>query len=76
VINTKVNFVLCNLLKGGIDAAGLVSLCREKELYIRDVSNMGTGFKNYTVRIAIKDQETNIEMLRILKEILGKPSST
>jgi len=70
VINTQVNFILCHLFPDGNDAATLVSKCREKGLYIRDVSNMGTGFNNRTIRIAIKDHKTNTKILKILKSLL------
>lgn len=46
------------------------SKCKEKGLYIRDVSNMGTTFGKYTIRIAIKDRITNQKMLKKLDKVL------
>jgi histidinol-phosphate/aromatic aminotransferase/cobyric acid decarboxylase-like protein len=48
----------------------MVSKCKEKGLYIRDVSNMGSNFNNHTIRIAVKDKETNQKMLIIIKQVL------
>ena len=70
VVPSVANFVLCHLPENGPVAANVVLRCRDKGLYIRDVSNMGTNFGNYTIRIAIKDEITNQSMLNILNKIL------
>ena len=44
--------------------------CREENLFLRDVSNMGTGLGNSAIRIAIKDEETNNKMILIIKRAL------
>jgi histidinol-phosphate/aromatic aminotransferase/cobyric acid decarboxylase-like protein len=71
ILQSKVNFVLCFLSETGPDAATIVAKCRDMGLYLRDVSNMGNNFNKHTIRIAIKDQETNQKMLEILKQVLG-----
>lgn len=71
VIQSKANFVLCFLPENGPDAASVVSRCKEMGLYLRDVSNMGNNFNKHTIRIAIKDKETNQRMLEIIKHVLG-----
>jgi histidinol-phosphate/aromatic aminotransferase/cobyric acid decarboxylase-like protein len=70
VLQSKANFVLCYLPENGPSAEIVVSKCKEMGLYIRDVSNMGNNFNKHTVRIAIKDKETNQKMLKIIKQVL------
>ena len=70
VLQSKANFVLCYLPENGPDAEIVVSNCKEMGLYLRDVSNMGNNFNKHTVRIAIKDKETNQKMLKIIKHVL------
>lgn len=70
VLQSKANFILCYLPENGADAASIVSKCKEMGLYLRDVSNMGNNFNKHTIRIAIKDPETNQRMLEIIKQVL------
>jgi len=70
VLQSKANFILCYLPENGPDAASIVSKCKEMNLYLRDVSNMGNNFNKHTIRIAIKDKETNQKMLEIIKQVL------
>jgi histidinol-phosphate/aromatic aminotransferase/cobyric acid decarboxylase-like protein/GNAT superfamily N-acetyltransferase len=70
VVQTMTNFILCHLPENGPSAEDIVSKCKEKDLFIRDVSNMGTNFGKHTIRIAIKDRETNQLMIKILKNVL------
>ena len=70
VLQSKANFILCYLPENGPDAASIVSKCKEMGLYLRDVSNMGNNFNKHTIRIAIKDPETNQRMLEIIKQVL------
>ena len=70
VLQSKANFVLCFLPENGPNAETVVSKCREMGLYIRDVSNMGNNFNKHTIRIAIKDKETNQKMIEIIKHVL------
>src|SRR6266540_1146026 len=60
------NFLLCHLPDDGPDAATLVRRCRERDLFVRDAALMGADIGGRTVRIAVKDRETNGRMLRIL----------
>jgi histidinol-phosphate/aromatic aminotransferase/cobyric acid decarboxylase-like protein/N-acyl-L-homoserine lactone synthetase len=70
VVPSVANFILCHLPENGPNAENVVLRCKEKGLYLRDVSNMGTNFGKYTIRIAIKDKTTNQTMLKILKKVL------
>jgi histidinol-phosphate/aromatic aminotransferase/cobyric acid decarboxylase-like protein len=71
VLQSKANFVLCFLPENGPDAALVVARCKDFGLYLRDVSNMGNNFNKHTIRIAIKDKETNQRMLEIIKHVLS-----
>lgn len=71
VLQSKANFVLCFLPENGPDAAWVVTRCKEFGLYLRDVSTMGNNFNKHTIRIAIKDRETNQRMLEIIKHVLS-----
>lgn len=70
VLQSKANFVLCYLPENGPDAEAVVSKCKEMGLYLRNVFNMGNNFNKHTIRIAIKDKETNQKMLEIIKQVL------
>jgi len=70
VLQSKANFILCFLPENGPDAAWVVTRCKEFGLYLRDVSNMGHNFNKHTIRIAIKDKETNQKMLKIITQVL------
>lgn len=71
ITQTIANFILCHLPIEGPTAEIVVSKCKEKGLYIRDISNMGTCIGKHTIRIAIKDRETNQRMLNILRLVLS-----
>ena len=65
------NFLLCHLPEDGPDAASLVKQCRERGLFLRDASAMGSNLGTHTVRIAVKDTETNDRILNILSAVLA-----
>ena len=66
------NFLLCHLPSNQPEAAILIAECQKHKLYLRDVGTMGQCFDNRTIRIAVKDEITNLKMLRILKMVLNK----
>ncbi|MDF1698873.1 MAG: histidinol-phosphate transaminase [Saprospiraceae bacterium] len=70
IVNTTTNFVLCHLKEDGPTAAELVSECRKVGVYLRDVGTMGKQFGKYTIRIAIKDSQTNQKILQTLSSVL------
>lgn len=70
VTPTIANFILCHFPENGPGAELIVSKRKEKGLFIRNISNMGTNVGTHTIRIAIKDRETNQRMLKILGEVL------
>jgi histidinol-phosphate/aromatic aminotransferase/cobyric acid decarboxylase-like protein len=63
------NFLLCHLPEDGPDAAAIVKQCRARGLFLRDAGAMGRGLGKHTLRIAVKDEETNQRMLRILLQM-------
>lgn len=64
------NFLLCHLPPDQPTAADLSAACRRRGLFIRDVANMGRCFDARTVRVAVKDWETNQEILERLRVTL------
>jgi len=63
------NFLLCHLPEDGPGAAALVRQCRGRGLFLRDAGAMGRSLGKHTLRIAVKDRETNYRMMEILKRI-------
>jgi histidinol-phosphate/aromatic aminotransferase/cobyric acid decarboxylase-like protein len=72
VIPGCANFLLCHLPPDQPEAAALITACRQRKLFVRDVGNMGHCFDKRTIRIAVKDAATNLAMLTILKMALGE----
>jgi histidinol-phosphate/aromatic aminotransferase/cobyric acid decarboxylase-like protein len=65
------NFLLCHFRDESLSVTELVRRGREKNLFLRDVSNMGVNER--AVRIAVKDEATNRRMLAMLAEIMPPP---
>lgn len=65
------NFLLARLPDDGPDTQQVVDACQSRGLFLRNASSMGQGLSNRAIRIAVKDAETNIRMLQILREALG-----
>ena len=70
------NFLLCKLPAHQPTASALVTACRERNLFVRDVSNMGRCFDDHTLRVAVKDATTNSAMVRILEATLAGMTPT
>ncbi len=62
------NFLLCHLPETGPDVATLVTRCRTQGLYLRDAAQMGARLGPRAIRLAVKDPDTNQQMLRIIRE--------
>ena len=71
------NFLLCHLPPDGPDAATLVQRCREHGLFLRDVGAMGTRLGDRALRIAVKDEVTNVRIVELIRQCGGrlKPSA-
>jgi histidinol-phosphate/aromatic aminotransferase/cobyric acid decarboxylase-like protein len=74
------NFLLCHLPEDGPDAATVVKLCRARGLFLRDAGVMGRALGKHTLRIAVKDANTNERMLQIISGLnnrsLSNPNPT
>ena len=70
------NFLLCHVPEDGPDAATIVKLCRARGLFVRDAGAMGRNLGKHTLRIAVKDAETNERMLRIIAALNNRLLST
>jgi histidinol-phosphate/aromatic aminotransferase/cobyric acid decarboxylase-like protein len=68
------NFLLCELPTDQPLVRGLVEACRKQKLYLRDVTSMGECFDHRTLRIAVKDKQTNLKMLQIISNVLAHES--
>jgi histidinol-phosphate/aromatic aminotransferase/cobyric acid decarboxylase-like protein/GNAT superfamily N-acetyltransferase len=65
------NFLLCHVAERGPDAPEIIRRCRARGLFLRDAGGMGSGLGNRALRIAVKDEETNSQMVAILREVLA-----
>jgi histidinol-phosphate/aromatic aminotransferase/cobyric acid decarboxylase-like protein len=63
------NFLLCQLPRDAGTAVELIAACRERGLFLRDVSSMGTTFDAHALRITVKDADTNDRMLDIIESV-------
>jgi histidinol-phosphate/aromatic aminotransferase/cobyric acid decarboxylase-like protein len=71
VLPACANFVLCHLPVSQPEASVVVAECRKRNLFLRDVANMGACFDARTLRVAVKDARTNATMLEILRATLA-----
>ena len=65
------NFLLCRLPEQGPDAASVLQACRRRGLFLRDASTFGASLGPRSLRIAVKDRETNLRMLEIIRAALN-----
>ena len=69
VIAGVTNFLLCHLPETGPDAETLIDRCRARGLFLRNAASMGTNLGERTLRIAVKDTETNRRIVKILLDL-------
>jgi len=72
VISGAANFLLCSLESLKMTAQTLIQRCRERRLFLRGLTGMGTSLDIYMFRVAVKDRLTIDRMLNILDEVLGE----
>jgi histidinol-phosphate/aromatic aminotransferase/cobyric acid decarboxylase-like protein/GNAT superfamily N-acetyltransferase len=70
VVPGVANFLLSHLPEDGPTAADVVARCRDSNLFLRDASRMGARLGAHALRLAVKDAETNAQMLNILRRIV------
>jgi len=71
VVPGVANFLLCHLPVGGLTAADLIAACSRDDVFLRDVSSMGTSVGADTFRVAVKDAPTNARVLASIDRALG-----
>ena len=69
------NFVLCHLDPGGPTADEVVTRCRERDVFLRDVSNVGTGLGQHALRVAVKDAGANQRIVATLRQAVTMRSA-
>ena len=75
IVPSVTNFILCHLPTDGPDAATVIARCRERGLFLRNASTMGSQLGDRAIRVAVKDAATNRRMMQILGEVLGVADS-
>ena len=70
IVNGVANYLLFYLPGHFPEPGEFLESCKQKKLFLRDVSNMGKNIGKNAVRIAIKDEVTNNKMIGIIKKIL------
>lgn len=68
VIPGCANFLLCHLPDDGPDAAAIVAACRRRNVFLRDVGNMGTALGSHAIRVAVKDVAANFRIVETLRD--------
>jgi histidinol-phosphate/aromatic aminotransferase/cobyric acid decarboxylase-like protein len=71
IIQGNINSILCEFPLS-IDVDKIIQQCIEKNLFIRDVTNMGENWNYHGARIAIKDEQTNLKIAKIFNEVYCK----
>jgi histidinol-phosphate/aromatic aminotransferase/cobyric acid decarboxylase-like protein len=74
VVPACANFLLCRLPAKMPAAPILVKELGERGMFVRDVAGMGVSLDARAVRIAVKDRDTNLAMLEILRARLTETS--
>lgn len=71
VIEGMANFILFYLPADISSVVDFVEGCKRHNLYIRDVSTMGTTLGKGAVRIAVKDEKTNEKIMDVMRLVMG-----
>src|SRR6185295_6035377 len=66
------NFILCHLPPDAPDAATVVRRCRELSLFLRDAGAMGSQLGSRSLRIAVKDNNTNQKMVSLISQAMRR----
>jgi histidinol-phosphate/aromatic aminotransferase/cobyric acid decarboxylase-like protein len=76
IVDSMANFLLFYLPEGFPSTQQVLEYCKQHDLYLRDVSNMGTALGQNAIRIAVKDEWTNKKMISILKKAFALPKAS
>ena len=74
VIPSVANFLLCHLPEEGPDSATVTQRSREHGVYVRDAGEISPILGSYTLRIAVKDEQTNQKVVEVLRDIIASGS--
>lgn len=66
VYSSVANFFLAELLDRRIGAAEIITLLRQRNMFLRNCDSMSEQFRNNFLRIAVKDKETNDKIVNAL----------
>ena len=66
------NFLLVHLSDDGPDAKNLIGVCRQSDLFLRDASVTAPSLSPKVFRIAVKDDDTNDKMLKIIADAMNR----
>ena len=66
VIESRVNFVLVSLPRGGSCASEVVRRCRERGVYLRDLTSLSATFEQRTIRVAVRTADENARIVDAL----------
>ena len=72
VVPGAANFVYCHLPEQSLPTQSLVEKCREWDLFLRDPALTTPRLGARSLRIAVKDAETNRRMVGILGQVLSQ----
>jgi histidinol-phosphate/aromatic aminotransferase/cobyric acid decarboxylase-like protein len=75
VVPGVANFLLCKL-PAGFSAAAVSLRCRLRGLYVRDGAEISQRLGTRALRIAVKDERTNLQTVEILKWAMLPPADT
>jgi histidinol-phosphate/aromatic aminotransferase/cobyric acid decarboxylase-like protein/GNAT superfamily N-acetyltransferase len=70
IVPGRANFVMCHLGSEHPAAAAVVSEARNFGVYLRDVSSMGQWLGSRALRVAVKNEEGNVAIVKALERVL------
>jgi histidinol-phosphate/aromatic aminotransferase/cobyric acid decarboxylase-like protein len=74
IVPGTANFLLFHLREDQPSAPEVIQEARRARVFLRDVSSMGRNIGRRTLRVAIKDEDSNAKILDTLAAILGRSS--
>ena len=72
IVPGAANFVMFHLDPGHPTAAAVVSDCKKRGVFVRDLSSMGSTLGSRALRIAVKNRETNTLIVEALEKALSR----
>ena len=75
IVHGKANFIMFHLSSEHPEAQEVVLKCREQGVFLRDLASMGQNLGSRAIRIAVKDELSNLKVLSALKQAIKAPRS-